>query len=125
MGDDKIGKIILTVLNCMKLLKKSLLRLSPAVVLGSKTFAKVLETVWKQVKFNGYITAMHSRKELFGQQREKNVSSLHFPAFRLNTKIYRVKSPFSFPMRNNTDQKNTKYRHLLRSVVLAETQYSK
>ena len=71
MGDDKIGKIILAVLNCMKLLKKSLLRLSPAVILGSKTFAKVLETVWNQVKFNGYITAMHSRKESFGQQREK------------------------------------------------------
>ena len=66
MGDDKIVKIILAVLSCMKLLKKWLLRLSPAVILGSKTFAKVLETVWKQVKFNGYITAMHSRKKLFG-----------------------------------------------------------
>ena len=121
MGDDKIVKIILAVLSCMKLLKKWLLRLSPAVILSSKTFAKVLETVWKQVKFNGYITAMHSRKNYLDQ----SVSSLHFPAFRLNTKIYWVKSPFSVPMRNNTDHKNSKYRHLLRSVVLAETQYSK
>ena len=44
--------------------------------------------------------------------RFRSFSSPYFPAFGLNTS----KSPYSGPMRDNADQKNSKYGHFLRSV---------
>ena len=46
--------------------------------------------------------------------RIQGYSGPHFPAFGLNTERYSV---FSVRVRENTDQYNPKYGHLLRSVV--------
>ena len=43
----------------------------------------------------------------------RSFSGPHFSAFELNTERY---YPYSIRMRENTDQKNSEYRHFLRSV---------
>ena len=52
--------------------------------------------------------------------RIRSFSGPYFPAFGLNTERYREKlriSPYSVRMRENTDQKNSKYGHFPHSVL--------
>ena len=52
--------------------------------------------------------------------RIRSFSGLFFPAFRLNTEIYFVNLRIQSKYGKNTDQKNSKYTHFLRSETYAK-----
>ena len=74
------------------------------------TFWSVCTLSFSENYQNYYVGGMRCVKS----DRIRSYSGSHFPTFGLNTKRY-GKSPYSFQMRENVDQNNSKYELFLRS----------